>query len=240
MLDLSVISLQFNIIHKGGFSCPPFFIYINNMTYPTYAVSKELDAVNQILSSVGQAPVTTLDLQNPEVGIVLNTLREVNKNIQAEGWVFNTEHHYKLTADSVTFEILYPQNALQIDTSKYTHFDDYDPVRRNGKLYDLNEHTYEWKDGSDPREITCDIIWYWDFTEVPPAVQSYITARAARLCAIRMVGDQEIYALLEQEETAARAGALEYETKQGDYSIFGWRDTEDYHTSYQPYAALRR
>ena len=41
------------------------------MPYPTYAVSTELDAVNQILSSVGQAPVTTLDLQNPEVAIVL-------------------------------------------------------------------------------------------------------------------------------------------------------------------------
>ena len=44
------------------------------MAYPTYAVSTELDAVNQILSSVGQAPVTTLDLQNPEVAIALNTL----------------------------------------------------------------------------------------------------------------------------------------------------------------------
>ena len=38
---------------------------------PVYAASTELDAVNQILSSVGQAPVTTLDLQNPEVAIVL-------------------------------------------------------------------------------------------------------------------------------------------------------------------------
>ena len=44
------------------------------MAYPTYAVSTELDAVNQILSSVGQAPVTTLDLQNPEVAIALSTL----------------------------------------------------------------------------------------------------------------------------------------------------------------------
>ena len=55
------------------------------MAYPTYAVSTELDAVNQILSSVGQAPVTTLDLQNPEVAIALNTLREVNKTVQSDG-----------------------------------------------------------------------------------------------------------------------------------------------------------
>ena len=210
------------------------------MSYPTYAVSTELDAVNQILSSVGQAPVTTLDLQNPEVSIVLNTLREVNKTIQTEGWSFNTERHYKLTADANTFKIAYPTNALSIDTHKYQHFDDFNPVRREGFLYDRNEHTYEWKDGDDARELTCDIIWYWEFADVPPAVQAYITARAARLCAVRMIGDQAIYALLQENEIATRAAALEHETAQGDYSIFGWKDAEDYHNSYQPFAALQR
>ena len=210
------------------------------MPYPTYAVSTELDAVNQILSSVGQSSVTTLDLQNPEVGIVLNTLREVNKTVQSEGWTFNTERHYSLTADSITFEIEYPENALSIDTHRHTHYDDYNPVRRNGKLYDRNKHTYEWKDGTDPRTITVDVVWYWDFTEVPPAIQAYITARSARLCAIRMIGDQTIYALLQEEEIAARAAALEHETQQGDMSIFGWQDEEDYHHSYQPFKALRR
>ena len=210
------------------------------MPYPTYAVSTELDAVNQIFSSVGQAPVTTLDLQNPEVAIVLNTLREVNKTIQAEGWTFNTERHYEMTADATTFEIAYPQNALSIDTTTSKHRDDYDPVRRNNKLYDRHDHTFEWKDGSDPRKITVDVIWYYDFTEVPPAVQAFITARAAKLCAIRMVGDQELYQLLTENEFLARATALEYETQQGDMSFFGWRDEENYHVSYQPYAALQR
>jgi len=83
------------------------------MPFPTYAVSTELDAVNQILSSVGQAPVTTLDLQNPEVSIVLNTLREINRQVQAEGWIFNTERDYEMIPDSTTNQILYPYNVLQ-------------------------------------------------------------------------------------------------------------------------------
>ncbi len=210
------------------------------MSYPTYAVSTELDAVNQILSSVGQAPVTTLNLQNPEVSIALNTLRETNKTVQAEGWTFNTERHYKLTADSTTFKIEYPKNALSIDTYKYQHFDDFNPVRRGGFLYDRNEHTYEWKDGDDPRELTCDVIWYWEFSDVPPAVQAFITAKAARQCAVRMVGDPNLYQLLGQVEIETKAAALEYETQQGDYSIFGWKDTEDYHNTYQPFHALQR
>lgn len=205
------------------------------MPFPTYAVSTELDAVNQILSSVGQAPVTTLDLQNPEVAIVLNTLREVNKMVQAEGWIFNTERHYELTPDAVTGEILFPTNALSIDTNRQSHYADYDPVKRNGKLYDRYNHTYVW---TSP--IDADIVWYFDFTDIPPAIQQYIVARAARMCATKMVGDKELNALLGEQELQTRAVAMEYECQQGDYTMFGFRDGEDYYTSYQPFTALAR
>jgi hypothetical protein len=205
------------------------------MPFPTYAVSTELDAVNQILSSVGQAPVTTLDLQNPEVAIVLNTLREVNKQVQAEGWVFNTERHYELTPDSVTKEISYPTNVLQIDTNTSQHYDDYNVVRRNGKLYDKQNHTYQFQDS-----VYADMVWYFDFTDVPPAIQAYITARAARMCATKMIGDQEINKLLAEQELQTRAYALEYECNQGDYTMFGFRDGQNYYTSYQPFQALAR
>ena len=211
------------------------------MSYPTYAVSTELDAVNQILSSVGQAPVTTLDQQNPEVAIALNTLREANKQVQAEGWTFNTEHHYELTGDANTFEITYPTNALQIDTTRSQHFDDYDPVRRGGKLYDRHKHTFLWKneDGT-AKTIQVDVIWYFNFTEVPIAVQNYITSRACVMSALKMVGDKELMQLLNQQEINTRAAALEYETSQGDFTMFGFKDGENYHNSYQPYAALQR
>ena len=112
------------------------------MPFPTYAVSTELDAVNQILSSVGQAPVTTLDLQNPEVSIAVNTLREQSKQVQLEGWSFNTEHNYELVRDSNTNEIAYPPTALALDANVQYHQDQYDLVKRNGKLYDKYEHSY--------------------------------------------------------------------------------------------------
>ena len=57
---------------------------------PVYAASTELDAVNEILTSVGQAAVTTLDLRNPEVSVVLTTLREQNKIVQSQGWTFKS------------------------------------------------------------------------------------------------------------------------------------------------------
>jgi len=205
------------------------------MHFPTYAVSTELDAVNQILSSVGQAPVTTLDLQNPEVSIVLNTLREVNRQVQSEGWIFNTEHDYELTPDSTTNQIAYPANMLQIDTNQPHHKSEYDVVRREGKLYDRLNHTYTFT-----KSIQADIVWYFDFTDVPPAFQVYITARAARMCAAKLISDQEIYKLLSEQEIYTRAAAIEYECNQGDYSMFGFKDGHNYYTSYQPYQALMR
>ena len=205
------------------------------MPFPTYAVSTELDAVNQILSSVGQAPVTTLDLQNPEVSIVLNTLREVNRQVQAEGWIFNTEREYEMTPDSSTNQIAYPFNMLQIDTNQYQHKNKYDVVRRNGKLYDRLHHTFTFTDS-----IKADVVWFFDFTDVPPAIQTYITARAARMCSTKMIGDRELSALLQEQEFNTRAAAIEYDCNQGDYSMFGFRDGENYYNSYQPFQALMR
>ena len=205
------------------------------MAVTTYAASTELDAVNQILSSVGQAPVTTLDLQNPEVAIVLTTLREVNRQVQAEGWHFNVEYHYTFTPDSDTKEIAFPTNVLQLDTHTDSHRDDFDPIRRNGKFYDKFNHTYKWDN-----PIDADVTWLCEFDDIPPAIQCYITARAARLAANKLVGDANLSQLLQEQEFQTRAAAMEYDCNQGDYSVFGWRDGRNYYNNFQPYHALIR
>jgi hypothetical protein len=56
-----------------------------------------------------------------------------------------------------------------------------------GKLYDRLNHTYTFTDN-----IKADVVWFFDFTDVPAAIQAYITARAARMCAVKMVGDREL------------------------------------------------
>ena len=68
----------------------------------------------------------------------------------------------------------------------------------------------------------------------------YMMVQHHFMCAVKMVGDQELVQLLQQQEINTRAAALEYETSQGDFSMFGFKDGENYHNSYQPYAALQR
>ena len=207
------------------------------MPYPTTNVNKELPAINQILSSCGQAPVTTLDQTNPDVAIAYDTLLQVTREIQAEGWTFNREYHYEFTPDT-NDEINIPTNVIQIKLSEVSGNMDHDGVRRNSKLYDRQDHTYKWTHVSP---ILCDVIWEFDWVDIPEPVQNFITARAAVLVSQRIVGDGVQYSALQQQEAYARALALEYETEQGQFTFFGHpQDQQNYYQSYQPYQALKR
>ncbi len=207
------------------------------MPYPTTNVNKELPAINQILSSCGQAPVTTLDQTNPDVAIAYDTLLQVTREIQAEGWTFNKEYHYEFTPDT-NDEINIPTNVLQIKLSEISGNMDHDGVRRNSKLYNRQEHTYKWTHVSP---VLCDVVWEFDWVDIPEPVQNFITARACVLVSQRIVGDGVQYSALQQQEAYARAIALEYETEQGQFTFFGHpQDQQNYYQSYQPYQALKR
>jgi len=206
------------------------------MASPSYATSTELDAVNSILMSVGESPVNTLDTQSPEVAIAQNTLRQVCREIQSEGWVFNTEYEYPFQVDS-SDEVIIPPTVLQLDLNRYQHADNYDVIRRDGKLYDRYSHSYKFPNIDT---LYCDVIWFFEFEDIPQVFRDYITARAARIAGIRMVSDAETTKLLEADEALATALVLEYDTKQADYSIFNSSDLRNPYTSYKPFQALSR
>ena len=204
------------------------------MAFPTTNAAQELPAINQILMACGQAPVTTLDETNPDVAIAYQTLLEVSKEVQSEGWTFNKEPHYEMTPDTNN-EILIPNNVLQIDLNK-SNAGDKQVIRRNGKLYDKEHHTDQWTEGS----IDVDIVWFFDWVDLPGPIQDYITSRAATITSSRIVGDNTQYQMLQQKEAYTRAMALEYECNQGDYSFFGKPDGSEPYVSYEPYKALMR
>jgi len=57
-----------------------------------FKLDSDLSAVNSILGAIGQAPVTTLNYENPELGLIMNLLEETTVDVQTEGWYFNTEN----------------------------------------------------------------------------------------------------------------------------------------------------
>jgi hypothetical protein len=210
------------------------FLLNSDMAFPNALVSTELDAVNQILGAVGQAPVTTLNDTNPDVAIAYDTLQEVNREVQAEGWGFNTETEYPFTPNTGG-EILIPSNVLLLDLSDLYENKGYQVVRRNGKLYNKIDHTFTWTS-----TLKCDVVWLFDFVDLPLPARDYIVARASVQASSKMVGDPAIFQMLQQKEALSRANLLEYDCNQGDYSFFGHPRGNDFYVSYQPFKTLAR
>ena len=89
-------------------------------------------------------------------------------------------------------------------------------------------------------EFKVDVVWFFDWIDLPAPVQNYIVAKAATISAQRIIGDPQLIQTLQQREALARANALEYECNQGDFTIFGHPEGNRHYTSYKPYTALQR
>jgi len=180
-------------------------------------------------------------VQSPEVAIAQKTLRQVCREIQAEGWSYNTENEYPIDTDTNN-QVIVPNNVLQMDLNIFQHGKDYDVVIRsdNGvkKVYDKKGHSFVFENCD---KLYFDMIWMIDFEDLPQAFKDYITVRASRIASNRMVNNPQSARLLESDEAGLRALALEYETKQGDHNIFNdYQYQQDANTTYRPFKVLRR
>ena len=197
----------------------------------------ELSAVNSILGSIGQSPITSLTtgnaLQNPEISFIYNLLQEVNKDVQTTGWHFNTQTKVKRSPDG-NGNYVVPVDAILYDISDGQIDRNRDVVRKNGKLYDLVHQTDVFT-----QDFYFDIISLLPFADLPPAIQRYVIARASVRAAVQLVSNAELVKLLKMEEEQTKANALNYETEQGDNSFFGLPQETTYR-AYQPYKALIR
>jgi hypothetical protein len=204
------------------------------MTTPsTISLDTELSAVNSILGSIGQSPITSFDFTNPEISFIHNLLREVNVDVQNEGWSFNTEYHVTYSPDTNGYFVI-PPNVIRFDVHDNQNIKTTDVVKRNGRLYDKYNHTDVFT-----ADLDLDVVTLYEFSDLPSVFQRYITYRAAGRAAAQLVGNSDLVKLLGTQETQARAACMEYECDQGDHTFMGWPDGTSYN-AYKPHHALRR
>ena len=209
-------------------------------TPTTVDLDTELSAVNTILGSIGQSPISTLDYDNPEVAFVYNLLKESNQDVQNEGWTFNRENHIKYTTDSDD-KIIIDSDVVRMDMAdEWDRTRDFvrrkDTTDNKWKVYDRVNHTFEFPDDD---YFHFNVVRYLKFEDIPTVFQRYIAYKAAGRAAVQLVGNPQLQQMLATFEMQARASCVEYECNQGDHSFFGWPDDSAYQ-SYKPYRALRR
>jgi len=176
----------------------------------------ELEAVNTMLVTIGEQPVSSLDnlagLQ--DASIAKQILSNISRAVQSKGWVFNLDLQVTYTPDA-NGEINLGSNVLRIDTTSKVRGTTKDIVERGGKLYDREKNTSIFTDS-----VKVDRVIVLNFDDLPEVARRYIAIRSARVFHDRVVGSGELHNFFREDEQMAWSELLEYEGEVGDYTIF--------------------
>lgn len=74
----------------------------------------ELDVVNEQLATMGEAPITSLNIPHPYVAAGIRELRKANKSVCADGWWFSTERATLTPGVSPTYTVTFPAGTLSV------------------------------------------------------------------------------------------------------------------------------
>lgn len=170
----------------------------------------ELDAVNDILGAIGEAPMNSLDASSSDVANARRILAATNRTVQAKGWTFNIEESATIMPDSQTGQIPYLQSYLRVmgagGQGQY--------INRRGYVFDRTGNTDEF-DGP----IQVDLVRLRGFYEMPVCFRDLIVCKASRQFNRNFYGQQEIEQALAEQERDYMITCNEYEMDYGRYNM---------------------
>jgi hypothetical protein len=176
------------------------------------AQTTKLDAVNTMLSAIGEAPVNSLSSGLVEAEIAETILNTVDREVQSEGWHFNTEYK-KSFAQDTNGEIPLGNDVLRADA----HLDanSKDLVQRGLRMYDRKNHTFAIK-----QAVKLDVVVQLDFEDMPEVAKRYVTLKATRIFQDRVVGSNTLHDFQERDEQMALMQLKEFDARTDDNNIF--------------------
>lgn len=182
------------------------------MTAPLSATT-ELEAVNELLEAVGEAPISSLDVTGrTDVAIAKQVLNRAIRTLCARGWFWNTDIEYVLTLNEDN-KFPVPSNALRIDPTDTS----VNVTIRGSFLWDLDNHTDTF---TDRTSLKCDIVRALPFDDLTQAAREYVAAVAGRTFAKRVLGDQTLVAYTQEDVDAAMTLLRQEESDNADHSLY--------------------
>lgn len=174
-------------------------------------LTSKLEAVNSMLGHIGESPVNSISNTNLPVSATtaISVLDEISKEVQTEGWHFNTEEEVKYTP--VNGSITLPNDIIQfdpVDTSL-------DIVQRGSTLFDRKNNTTTFTS-----DLSVNQTRLLDWDSLPEVARRYITLKASRIFQGRIIGSRELEQLIARDEYIARANLQEADSRTSDRTIF--------------------
>lgn len=176
------------------------------------AGATKLDAVNTMLSAIGEAPVNSLSSGLVEAEVAETILNSVDREVQSMGWNFNKELNKSFAQDSAG-EIALPADILRADATLAANSKDL--VQRGSKMYDKKKHTF-----TVSSSVKLDVVVQLDFTDLPEIAKRFITLRATRIFQDRIVGSATLHDFQMRDEQQALMELKEFDTSVEDHNIF--------------------
>lgn len=177
--------------------------------------TNKLQAINTMLSAIGEPPVNSLAAQRADSLIALTILDETTRDIQSYGWQFNTDENVVMTPETTTGFLYISDSIVRVDIAYTDDTVALEVVIRGNRLYNRLTSSFVFTEALTTTQVTL-----LDFDEMPEIAKRYITIRAARIFQDRVVGSSTLHAFEMQDEIAALARLTEYENEVGDYNIF--------------------
>jgi hypothetical protein len=178
----------------------------------------KLQAVNTMLSAIGEPPINTLSSQRADSSIAEQILDEVSREVQSYGWHFNSEKNVTISPDKDGY-IDVADNVARVDIDPY-RYTEADIVLRGSRLFNRTTNSSVFTES-----LVIDRIVMLEFEDLPEPARRYIMIRAARILSDRMIGSEKHHIFTGQDELVALAKMREFEVDTADYSIF-----DDYST----------
>ena len=105
-------------------------------------LTTQLEACNVMLGYIGEAPVNSIS-NTSELPVsaanAVTILEETSREVQSEGWHFNTETEISLIGSAGDGKITLDEDVLQVD---HDGTEDVDLVQRGRSLFDRKNNTY--------------------------------------------------------------------------------------------------
>ncbi len=181
-------------------------------------LTTQLEAVNSMLGHIGESPVDSIATPSAlpiSASTALTILDEVSREVQSDGWHFNTEYDVTLSPN-VSNNIVLDSDVIEADVVDHSS----DIVCRGLTLFNRKDNTSTF---TSDIKVTLTRLLDWD--SLPEPARRYITLRAARILQGRIVGSRELEALIARDEYTAKARLEEFDAKNSDRTIFDNFDT---------------
>lgn len=193
----------------------------------------KLQAVNDMLWSIGEMPVQSLESGLGDAEQAEAILDRTSREIQLRGWHVNTLRDYELSKNASNQFVL-PVNTLRVDTvnprggwrrtATPPHSARIDAVMKRSEddtkwlMYDRDNNTELWT-ASDPATLNVDIVLILEFADLTPALQHYVWTMAAHRFQKGAMASQVLQKMTEEDVVNALTQAVQEDTMNEDQNL---------------------